>query len=450
MSGVDAERLARRLVQRARRKGAKQAEAYVELGRQSSCRVRDGQIEDLTQATSKGAGLRVLKDRRLGFAYTSDFQEGTLDAFVERALALAEAAAPNPHNGLPERKDLGTPCPPEHLFDPAVVDLPSDWKIKTALEVERAGRSVDPRIATFDSVGAGDHVAETYVASSEGASAGYSGTYVYLYAAPVASDGQQHQVAYWSDYKRYLGDLDSPEAVGLEAARRALRMLGARKVKSQRVPVVFDPTMAGSFIAAVAHAANGDAVYKKSSVLAPLKGKVIAAEHVTIVDDGLLDRGLGTSPVDGEGVATRVTPIVERGVLKSFLYDAQTARKAKAKTTGNAMRGYSSLPYIGTNNLRLEPGKVGPEEIIRGVKRGLYVTAMLGRGADIVTGDYSRGANGLWSEDGELAFPVQEVTVAGNLLGMLKSIDAIGNDLQFRSSVLAPTIRFAELTVAGE
>jgi PmbA protein len=236
----------------------------------------------------------------------------------------------------------------------------------------------------------------------------------------------------------------------VEAAHRALRMLGAKKVKSQRVPVVFDPTMAGSFISAVAGAANGDAVYKKSSVLAPLLGKAIAAAGVTIVDDGLLDRGLGTSPVDGEGVATRVTPIVERGVLRSFLYDAQTARKAKAKTTGNAMRGYSSLPYIGTNNLRLEPGSATPEEIIKGVKRGLYVTAMLGRGADIVTGDYSRGANGLWIEDGALAFPVQEVTVAGNLLGMLKSIDAIGSDLQFRSSVLAPTIRFAELTVAGE
>lgn len=450
MSGAPVEQLAKRLVQRARRRGAQQAEALVEIGRQSSVRVRDGEIEDLTQSTSKGVGLRVLKNKRLGFAYTSDFQPASLDAFVDRALALADAAAPNPYNGLPARKDLGTPSPPEHLFDPKVADLPADWKIKTALEVEKAGRSVDPRIATFDSVGAGDHVTETYVVSSEGASAGYSGTYVYLYAVPVASDGQQHQTAYWSDYRRYLDDLDSAEAIGKEASRRALRMLGARKVKSRKVPVVFDPTMAGSFIASVAHAANGDSVYKKSSVLAPLLGKQIAAEGVTIVDDGLMDRGLGTSPVDGEGVACRVTPIVERGVLKSFLYDSLTARKAKAKTTGNAMRGYSSLPYIGPNNLRLEPGSAPPEEIIKGVKQGLYVTAMLGRGADIVTGDYSRGANGLWIENGELAYPVQEVTVAGNLLQMLKSIDAIGSDLQFRSSILAPTIRFAELTVAGE
>jgi PmbA protein len=444
------EQLARKLVQRARKKGAQQAEAFVEVGRQSSCRVRGGEIEDLTQSTSKGVGLRVLKDRRLGFAYTSDFQPGGLDAFVDRALALAEAAAPNPHNGLPARKDLGTPTPPDHLFDPKVAELASDWKIKTALEVERAGKSLDPRIATFDSVGAGDHVAETYVASSEGAATGYSGTYVYLYAVPVATDGKQHQTAYWTDYKRYLDDLDSPEAVGKEAARRALRMLGARKVKSQRVPVVLDPTMAGTFISAVADAANGDAVYKKSSVLAPLLGKKVAPEHISIVDDGLMDRGLGTSPVDGEGVATRVTPIIERGVLRSFLYDALTARKAKAKTTGNASRGYSTLPYISTSNLKLQPGSVKPEEILKGVKRGLYVTAMLGRGADIVTGDYSRGANGLWIEDGELAFPVQEVTVAGNLLEMLRSIDAVGNDLMVRSSVLAPTIRFAELTVAGE
>jgi len=450
MSGPSRELLAKKLVQRARRRGAQQAEALVEIGRRSSVRVRNGEIEDLTQATSKGVGLRVLKNKRLGFAFTSDFQPASLEAFVDRALALADEAAPDPDNGLPSRKDLGTPAPPEHLFDPKVADLPADWKLKTALEVEKAARSVDPRIAAFDSVGAGDSVNETYVVSSEGASAGYQGTYVWLYAVPVASDGKQHQTAYWSDSKRYLDDLDSAEAIGQEAARRALRKLGARKVKSQRVPVVFDPTMAGAFIAAVAQAADGHAVYRKSSVLAPLLGKRIAAAGVTIVDDGLMDRGLGTSPVDGEGVACRVTPIVENGVLKSFLYDSLTARKAKAKTTGNAARVYSSLPYIGTNNLKLQPGAAPPSEIIQGVKQGLYVTSMLGRGADIVTGDYSRGANGLWIEDGELTFPVQEVTVAGNLLQMLKSIDAVGSDLQFRGTVLAPTIRFAELTVAGE
>jgi PmbA protein len=444
------EKLARQVVARARRKGARQAEAFIDVTRTSSVRVRDGQIEDLTQSTGKGMGLRIVKDRRLGFAYTSDFQQEGVASFVDRALAVAEAAAPSPHNGLPTRADLGTPAEPEYLFDPKVAELPPDWKIRTALEVERAGRALDPRISTFDSVGAGDYVAETVVASSEGALYGYSGTYVYLYAVPVASDGQQRQTSYWMDYRRYLDDLDPAEAIGKEAARRALRMLGARKVKTQRVPVVFDPQMAGSFISSVASAANGDSVFKKSSVLAPLLGQRIAPDFFTLVDDGLLDKGLATAPVDGEGVATRQTRIVDAGVLRSFLYDSHTARKAKTKTTGNAVRSYSSLPSIGTHNLRLLPGARSPEEIIREVKQGLYVTSMLGRGANIVTGDYSRGANGLWIENGELAFPVQEVTVAGSLLAMLEGIDAVGNDPLFRSSVIAPTIRFAELTVAGD
>jgi PmbA protein len=447
---MDYLKLAKRLVDRAQKRGAKQAEAYLEVGRQSSCRVRDGQIEDLTEATSKGVGIRVIVKDRLGFAYTSDFDPTSLDAFVDRAVQLAEAAAPNKLNGLPTAKELKGRSDVGELFDPAVASLPSDWKIKVALEVEKAGKAVDPRIHAFDNVGAGDYVSEVYAASSEGLKDEYSGTYVYLYASPVASENGQLQTSYWYDYKRFLSELDSPETIGREAARRALRMLGARKVKTQRVPVIFDPTMAASIVGSIASAANGDSVYKKSSIFAALMGKRVAAKGITLVDDGLLPRGLATSPFDGEGVPTRKTSIVEGGVLKSFLYDSFTARKAKAKTTGNAARGYRSLPSIGTNNLYLEPGTRSPEEIIREVKNGFYVTAMLGQGANIVTGDYSRGANGLWIENGELTHPVQEVTVAGSLLDMLQGIDAVGNDLRFRGSVGAPTLRFGELTVSGE
>ncbi len=444
------EQIAKRLVQRAKKKGATEAEAFLQVGRESSVRVRDGAIEDLTEAASKGVGIRVIHKGRLGFAYTSDFEPSTLDTFVDRALELAAAAAPNKLNGLPSKKDLGKRAKLGSLFDPRVAQLPADWKVKTALEIEKAGKAYDPRVTTFESVGAGDYVSEVYIASTEGLVDSYSGTYVFLYAMPVATDGQQLQTSYWVDYKRFHDQLDSAEKVGTEAAKRAVRMLGAKKVKSQKVPVIFDPMMAGSFVGSVAGAANGDAVYKKSSIFAPLLGKRIAPKNVTIVDDGLLERGLGTSPFDGEGVATRKTPILANGVLENFLYDAFTARKAKAKTTGNASRGYSSLPHIGVNNLYLEAGKQTPEEIIAGVKNGFYVTAMLGRGANPVTGEYSRGANGMWIENGELAYPVQEVTVASDLLSMLKGIDAVGSDLEFRGSVAAPTIRFAEMTVSGE
>jgi PmbA protein len=443
------EQLAQKIVQRARKRGAQQAEAYLELGRQSSCRVRDGEIEDLTESTSKGVGLRVICNQRLGFAYTSDFDASGLDSFVDRAIQLAKAAAANRLNGLPPLTDLGTPSKVGALYDPKVASLPPDWKIKTALQMEKVAKSVDPRITAIESVGAGDQVAEVIAASSEGWVGRYSGTYAFLYAAPVASEGGQLQTGDWSDQRRFLDELEPAEVVGRKAGERAVRMLGAKKVKSQRVPVIFDPKMSASFARAIASAANGDAVFKKSSFLARLLGKRVAAEDLTLVDDGLRSHGLGTAPFDGEGVHTRRTPLIERGVLKNFLYDSFTARKAKTRTTGNAARGYSSLPAIGTTNLYIEPGNRPPEQILAEVKSGLYVTSMLGVGVNIVTGEYSRGANGLWIVNGELANPVQEVTVAGNMLQMLGGIDAIGSDLEFHGTTGAPTLRFAELTIAG-
>lgn len=445
--------LAKKLTLRAKRRGADQAEVFVETGRDASCRVRDGEIEDLSQATSKGIGVRVFCKKRLGFAYTSDFSPASLDQMVDRAVALAKSAAANPCNGLPGKKELASAAVRRDdgsLYDDAVASLPPEWKIQAALEMEKAGKAVDRRISTFESVGAGETVSEVFLASSEGFAGEFRSTVAYLYAVPVASDGKQLQTSYWVDTKRFFADLDTPESVGREAARRAVRMLGAKKVKSQKVPVVFDPMMAGSFVAGIAAAANGDAVFKKSSFLAPLLGKKVGPAHLTLVDDGLLARGLGSSPFDGEGVPTRRTSIIDRGVLTSFLYDTFTARKAKAVTTGNASRGYRSMPSIGTNNLYLEAGAQKPEEILRGVKRGLYVTAMLGHGLNTVTGEYSRGANGLWISNGELTHPVQEVTVAGNMLEMLAGVDAVGNDLTFRGQTAAPTIRFAELTVSGE
>ncbi|WP_323379091.1 TldD/PmbA family protein [Pyxidicoccus xibeiensis] len=448
---MDYQQLAKKIVQRAKKKGARQAEAFLEVGRQSNVRVQKGQIEDLTQSTSKGVGLRVVLKDRLGFAYSSDFEPSGIDNLVDMALKLAGAAAPDKLNGLPGGKDLGRFADPGVLFDPKVAELPGDWKIKAALEVERAARAEESRIIAFNGVGAGDFVSEVYVASTEGLSGGYSGTYVYLYAMPVASDGANLQMGYWLDYKRFLDDLESPESIGREAARRAARMLGAKRVKTQQVPVIFDPLVASSFVTNVAAAAKGNAVYQKASVLAPHQGKRLAGAHVTLVDDGLLERGLATAPFDGEGVPTRRTPILDKGVLSGFLYDAFTARKAKARTTGNATRGYSALPSIGTTNLYLEPGTKTPQQLIGEVDSGLYVTSLLGHGADPVTGALSSGANGIWIEKGELAYPVQEVTVAGNLLGMLQDLDGLGNDLQFRGgSVGAPTVRFRQLTVSGE
>ncbi|MBI5544767.1 MAG: TldD/PmbA family protein [Deltaproteobacteria bacterium] len=445
------EEFARKLAQRAHKKGADQAEAWLESTRESSVRVRDGEVEDLTQATSKGVGLRVIRERRLGFTYTSEFDPTRIDELVDRALAAARIAAPDRSNGLPASRDLADRNRSESLdlFDPQVAELPGEWLVEASRAAEKAARGLDPRVKVLESVGAGNGVSEVFFCTSEGVSDRFRSSSIYVWAAPVASDGEQLQTGHWLDNKRFLSDLEAPEAIGKRAAQRAVRMLGARKVKTCRVPVVLDPFMAASFIGGLAGAVNGDMVFKKASFLADKLGKRIAPESVTVIDDGRMARGLGTSPFDGEGVPTRRTPVVERGVLGAFLYDCATARKARARTTGNAARSYASLPGIGLNNFHLCAGTPTPQEILAPIRQGFYVTAMLGRGANPVTGEYSRGANGLWIVDGELAYPVQEVTVAGNLLEMLQTIDAVGNDLEFRGSVAAPTLRLAEAMVSG-
>lgn len=445
------EKLCQRVVEMARKAGAKEAEAFAERSRNASATVADGEIEELSEAASKGLGLRVVRDDRLGFASTTDFSPAALNELVQRALALSKEAAPDPSHALPTKKDLGLKSRPElsGLFDDAVAELDPGWKLKQAFELERAAKAEDGRCSRFEGSGAGEAVVESAIASSHGLVASERGTHVYLWCSPVAVDGESLQTASWSDHRRHLAALESAEAIGREASRRAARMLGARKPKSARVPVIFDPVMSASFMGAIARAANGELVLKKSSFLAALLDKPIASPLLTLTDDPTIPGALGAAAFDGEGVSTRRLPIVEKGTLRSFLYDMRTARRAGVRTTGHARRGYSSLPAIGTHQLVVEAGQTSPEALIRGVKQGLYVTAMLGGGANVVTGDYSRGANGLWIENGELAWPVQEATVAGALLPMLQGIDAIGSDLQTRGSVWAPSLRFAELAVGG-
>ncbi len=443
--------LCARVVELASQAGATEAEAYAERSREASVTVANGEIEELSEAVSKGVGLRVVRGGRLGFASTTDFDRSSLESLVGRALALAKEAAKDAANSLPGPKELSPSARPrvEGLFDPAIAELDPGWKLSQAFELERSAQAQDPRCVRFNGSGAGEAVVETALASSHGLLDSERATHAFLWCSPVAEQNGSLQTSSWSDHRRQLSELEAPEAVGREAARRTVRMLGARRPPSARVPVVLDPVMSAAFFGALSGAVSGELVRKRSSFLADRLGERIGSELVTLVDDGRLPGTLGAAAFDAEGVPTRRTPILERGVLASFLYDHRTARKAKTKTTGNARRGYASLPGIGAHQLVVEPGTRSPDEIIAGVARGLYVTAMLGTGANVVTGDYSRGANGLWIDHGELAFPVHEVTVAGQLLVMLETIDAVGSDLLRRGSVFAPTIRFAELAVGG-
>ena len=286
-------------------------------------------------------------------------------------------------------------------------------------------------------------------ANSQGFSGEYNGSSYSLVVQPIAQDGDSMQRAFWYTSNRRFAKLEDAEGTGRTAAERALRRLGARKVKTTRVPVVFDPDMAAGLIRTLAGAASGPSLYKGTSFLIDRLGEQVAAPGVTIIDDGTMPGALGSKPFDGEGLPTRRQHLVEKGVLKTYLLDCYSARKLKLQPTVNAARSVGQAPTVSTNNLFLEAGPYTLEQIIGSVKNGLYVTELIGFGINMVTGDYSRGAGGLWIEDGQLTYPVQEITIAGNLKDMFLNLEMIGNDLHWRSSVVAPTVKIGEMTIAG-
>ncbi|MGE0684746.1 MAG: TldD/PmbA family protein, partial [Candidatus Binatia bacterium] len=278
----------------------------------------------------------------------------------------------------------------------------------------------------------------------------YNTTSYSLSAIPVASQNGAMQRDYWHSSHRKFHCLESAAAIGKKAAERTLRRLGARQVKTQTAPVVFDPDMAASLLRHLAAAVTGSSLYRKTSFLLDKVGEKIAAPGVWIDDDARIPSALGSKPFDGEGLPTRRTPVVEDGVLTNYLLDTYSARKLGLRSTGSAARSFADAPAASPTNLFLKAGSTPPEEIIRSVRSGLYVTELSGFGVNPVTGDYSRGAVGLWIENGELAYPVEEITIAGNLLEMLKNIEAIGNDLELRGTIAAPTVKIARMTIAGE
>ena len=442
--------LAADVVSRASRAGATQAEVIVREGDEFSATVRLGSVETLKESGSRGMGLRVFVGQRTASTYTSDFSEDGIAKLVSQAVALARVSSEDPFAGLPERGEFGQISSDLDLYYDDVYSLPSAQRIDYAKRAEGAAMNVDTRITNSDGASFDAATGRKVLANSLGFIGEYKRSYCSVSAVPIAQDTNGNmQRDWWFSSARTLKKLDSPEDVGREAARRTLRRLGARKIQTTQVPVIFDPIVARSIIEHIFEGANGDSIYRGASFFAGRLGEQIANANVTVVDDGTMVGGFGSSPFVGEGVPTRKTVVVENGVLKAYLLNTYTARKLNMKTTGNASRGLAGNPGIGAGNFFLQPGTRSPEQIIRDVKQGLYVTEFLGFGVNMTTGDYSRGASGLWIENGELAYPVEEITVAGNLKEMFKNIVEIGNDLVFRSSVASPTIRIDGLMVAG-
>ncbi len=448
---MDLKSIATDVVQRAMNGGATAAEAVVAEGDEFSTVVRLGNVETLKESGSKAIGVRVFFGKRAASTYSSDFSADGLKQMVDSALALARVTSEDPNAGLPDPAEQGQISDKLDLFYDDVYSLPTEERIDYARRAEQASMSVDPRIKNSEGGSFDAATGHKVLANSNGFVGEYSRSYCSVSAVPLAEteDGLK-QRDYWYSVARSMGKLESPEQVGRIAAERTLRRLGARKVKTQRVPVVLDPQMARSFLGEICDAVNGDAIYRGASFLAGKLGEKIAGENITVFDDGTLPGLFGTSPFDSEGVPSRRTVVIENGILKSYLLNTYTARKLGLKTTGNASRGLAGNPGIGAGNFFLQPGARSPKDIISGVPEGLYVTEFLGFGVNLVTGDFSRGASGLWISGGELTYPVEEITVAGNLKDMLHNVSEIGNDLEFRSSIASPTLRIEGLTIAGE
>lgn len=449
--GTGLKEIAVDVVARAMKAGATAADAVARDGNEFSTVVRMGEVETLKESGARALGLRVFVGKRAAGTYTSDFSREGIERLVSSAVELARATSEDPNAGLPEASHLGSLHQDLDLFYEDVYSLSTEDRIDYARRAEAAAMSVDARITNSDGGSFDAATGYKVLANSLGFVGDYRRSYCSVSAVPIAQiDGSAMQRDYWYSASRTLQKLESPEAVGRKAAERTLRRLGARKVPTQKVPVVFDPLVARGLIDHIFDAVNGDAIYRHASYLAGKLGEHIAGENITIVDDGTIVGGFGSSPFDGEGVPTRRTVVVERGVLKSYLLNTYTGRKLGLQTTGNAARGLTGNPGIGSGNFFLQPGSTAPQDIIRDIRSGLYVTEFLGFGVNLVTGDFSRGASGLWIENGEFSFPVEEITVAGNLKDMFRNVSAIGADLEFRSSMAAPTLRIEGMTIAGE
>jgi PmbA protein len=454
-TALDLESLAADVVALAVKAGASDAESVVREGDEFSVNVRMGEVETLKESGSRGLGLRVFLGKSAASSSTSDLTADGIRRLVDGAMALAKVVEQDPFTGLPETAEFGSLDGDLHLCYDDVYSLSGAERIEWARRTEAAALGADKRITNSDGGSFDASAGRMVLANSRGFVGSYRTSYAGVSAAPLAMDanGQMQRDGWWSDARR-LADLDSPESVGKEAARRTLRRLGARRVPTQRVPIVFAREVARSLIGSLFEAASGDSIWRGASFLAGRLEQQIAAPAITIVDDNTMmlptgAGGFGTSPFDGEGLPSRRTVVVENGILRTYMLNTYTARKLGLKSTHNASRGLAGTPGIGHGNLYLEPGALTAEQIIADVACGFYVTSLMGFGVNVVTGDYSRGATGLWIENGQLTHAVEEVTVAGNLTEMLMNITAIGNDLEFRGAVASPTLRIDGMTVAG-
>lgn len=444
---MDYEGLAADLLKKARDKGASAGDVVIVDGDQFDLQFRMGSIEQLSQAREKRIGLRLFAGNRTAVCSSSDFSRESLDRLVEDTFFLARATAEDPAAGLPEPVELDNPD--LDLLDEEIGKWTFEDKIDLVRKTEEAALNLDPRITNSEGSGLSHSSRQVVYANTNGVSGRYPIGSVSFSMSPIATENGSMQRDFWYTVGRKLKNLETAEGVGRKAAQRALRRLGAKKIPTCKVPIIFDPETASELLGSVSACVSGSAIYKGASFLADRLGEKIASSRFSVIDDGRKKGGLGSRPFDGEGLPTRKTEVIRNGVLKSYLLDTYSGRKLGMQSTGNAARSVSDVPGVSPTNLYVVGGDSTPDEMIRSVDRGLYVVELIGFGVNHLTGDYSRGAVGLWIEKGELTYPVEEITIGGNLKEILMNIEMVGNDLEFRGSLTSPTLKIARMTVGG-
>jgi len=429
------------------RRSIDQAEVFLVSEKTTKIDVLNQKIESMDEIYEFGMAVRLIKEHKLGFGYTSDLEESVIEDIIDQAIANANATGEDRLNILPSPSAVPADL---SIFDPMIGKTPVQNKMELALKVEDSAYQTDPRIKKTEKVSYSDVEVEVWIANYHCVNVNYKTNYCGAHADVIAVQNGEMESGFGISYRKSFKDL-LPEEVGKEAALKAVQLLGAKTIPSQKIPLVLPPFIGTQILEALSSALSSESVQKGKSLFADKIGKTVGSNILTIIDNGRLPDGIASAPFDGEGIPTQETRLIEAGVLNTFLYNSYTANKGKARSTGNAVRAsFKSLPAVGPTNLYVDSGNQRADSIIGSVKKGLYVTRVMGiHTANPISGDFSLGAAGIMIENGEKTYPVRGITIAGNLIDLLKAVEAVGSDLRFFFSLGAPTLLTAELSVSG-
>ena len=438
-----------KILEKILKRNVDQAEVYLSSSKTLQIDVLNQKVESIDEIRDMGYGIRVIKDKRLGFAFSSDLDKDILEETIHQAIHNAKNAEIDEFNALPIHQTTNQPIHLD-LFDEQINKIPIQDKINLALQIEQIAYSTDKRVKKTQNVSYSDSEVEVWLVNSNGFSGKFKSNLCGASAQMIASHDGTMEMGVGMDYVKKFIDL-AADKIGQEAAQRAVNMLGAKVIPSQKIPLVLDPFVVTSILGILATALSSDAVQKGKSLFADKLGQAVSSDVLSIIDNGRLPGGLDSSPFDAEGVPTQETKLIDNGVLKTFLFNTYTANKGKSKSTGNAVRGsFKGQPTVGTTNLYIPAGSQSPDELIKSINKGLYVQLVMGiHTANPISGDFSIGAAGYMIENGEKTHPVRGITIAGNLIDMLKAVEAVGSDLRFFADVGAPTLLISDVSVSG-